>query len=181
VSIPGFAGYLSGRYFTAQDEWRTPLILNYDFKEIAQIKSINNDMPGQSFTLSNGNDKLMMTRLDDNMQLPALDTLALRFFVSNYERVACEFFADLLDPDVKDSLAAAKPFHVLEVTDIYGKKTKIEAHRRDHRGEVDPEMPIPEFDRERMFARINDDLWVVIQYYVFDPLFREFDFFAPQN
>ena len=181
VSIPGFAGYLSSRYFTEEDQWRTPLLLSYDYKEISQIRSVNNDDPSQSFILSSGNDKLMMTRLENNEQASSLDTLAVRFFISNHERVACEFFADLLEPEIKDSLAAAQPFHVLEITDIYGKKTKIEAHRRAPLEQADPDEPVYEYDRERMYARINDKVWVVIQYFVFDPLFHEFDFFLPQN
>jgi hypothetical protein len=181
VSIPGFVGYLSTRYFTNEFEWRTPMLLKYDFNEIARIESVNNDNPEQSFLLLNGNNTLSMSRLKDNYQAPVMDTLAVRFFVSNFERVACEFFADLLPPETLDSLEMATPFHVLKVTDIYGKTTTIEAHRREPGEQADPEAPVPEYDLERMYAKINDNNWVVIQYFVFNPLFREYDFFLPQQ
>lgn len=181
VSIPGFTGYLTTRYFTDESQWRSQVLMDYDFDEIAAIQSINTENPYQSFSLALGKNQFVLQRLADKSQAPAVDSVAVRFFVSQFERVAFEFFKDQLDSGLKDSLAMATPFHVLEIQDIYGKKTKIEAHRRPPVEQVDPNVPAPEFDDERMYARINEDYWVVIQYFVFNPLFREFDYFMLQQ
>lgn len=181
VHIPGFVGYLSTRFFTEENNWRSPIIFRYNFDEIAQIKSINNDHPEQSFVLDKTGTHFDMRTLSGNQQAPQLDTLAVKFFVSNFERVASEFFADGLPTEMLDSLNAANPFHILEVTNTLGTTTRVEAHRRPPLEETDEDGVLLEWDRERMYARVNGSDWVVIQYYVFDPLFREFEFFLPQQ
>lgn len=181
MSIPGFVGYLSTRYFIDEAQWRSQLLLDYDFDEIARIRSINNSMPEQSLEYTQENRQLTLKRLPDGYQAALMDTLALRYFVSHFERVACEFYTEGLSQEVRDSLEAANPFHVLEVTDIHGKTTRIEAHRRPPVTQVNDADPLPEYDDERLYAWINNETWVTIQYFVFDPLFREFDFFVPSN
>ncbi len=181
VSVPGFVGYLSPRFFIDEKEWRSPNIFLYDFEDIAEIKSINNNDPKQSFVISQSNGKFSIRGLDGRSMTPAMDTLAVKFFISNFERVASEFFVDDLEKSVRDSLDAATPFRVLSVTDKAGKTTTVEAHKRKPYGQTDPEVPNPEWDNERMYAKVNDTHWVVIQYFVFDLLFRDFDFFRPLN
>lgn len=180
ISIPGFVGYLSTRYFTEEEQWRSQILVDLDFDEIAEIESVNNEQPEQSLRLINRKNNMTLIRLEDQYQAPLIDTLALRFFVSQFEKVACEFHADRIEQELKDSLRAARPYHVLKVKDVYGQTTTIEAHRRPPMPQVDPNEPVPEYDDERMYALVNDEFWVVIQYFVFDPLFREFDFFRPQ-
>ncbi|MCK5820547.1 MAG: hypothetical protein KAH17_01630 [Bacteroidales bacterium] len=181
VHIPGFIGYLSTRFFTDEKSWRSPLIFNYNFDEIASIKSINNDNPLGSFILNKEKNRFDMQALEGEHAAQVIDTLAVKFFVSNFERVASEFFADEMESEMMDSLNMATPFHVLELTDISGKVTKIEAHRRFPVGQADPEAPLQKYDLERMYARINGSDWVVIQYFVFDQLFRELQFFLPMK
>jgi len=181
VHIPGFIGYLSTRFFIDENSWRSPLIFSYNFDEIARIKSVNNDNPQKSFILNKDKNRFDMRATDGDYQAMELDTLAVKFFVSNFERVASEFFANQMESEIMDSLNMATPFHVLELTDIYGNVTKVEAHRRSAMEMADPEAQAQEFDQERMYARINESDWVVIQYFVFDQLFRELQFFLPVN
>lgn len=177
--IPGFIGYLSIRFFTEEKNWRSPLIFNYDFDEIAEIKSVNTEYPHQSFILTKEKNNFDLRSLEGNQQSAIIDTLAVKFFFSNYERVASEFFANQMEPALMDSLNGAEPFHVLELTDIYGVTVKIEAHRRPPVPLLDPDAPIPEYDLDKMYARINGQDWVVIQYYVFDELFQGYQYFLP--
>lgn len=181
ISIPGFVGYLSTRYFTEEEQWRSQILLEYDFNEIAGITSINHAMPEQSMLLTQQDNRFSLKRLSDGAVAPVIDTLALKFFVSQFEKVACEFYADQMDQAVKDSLLSATPLHELIVQDTRGKITSIKAHRRPPMPQVDPNEPTPEYDDERMFALVNDDHWVVIQYFVFNPLFKGFDYFLPQQ
>ena len=157
------------------------MILSYDFDDIAKITSVYNDFPDQSFTIERKGPGFDIYSLNGKIRAPVIDTLALRYFVSGFEHVACEFFVENMEPALLDSLSNAVPFRVLEVTDTQGKLTKIEAHIRRANGLVDDEGNPLEWDNERLYARIDDKTWVVIQYYVFDALFREFDFFFPQG
>jgi hypothetical protein len=179
VAIPGFAGYLSSRFFTDEKSWRSPVIFDYEFNEISSIKSVNNIFPDQSFIVKKEGQTFEISTLSGNIKAPAIDTLALRYYVSNFEKVSSEFFADDMEPSLKDSLSNATPFRVLEVSDTSGKVKTVEAHERRAVGLTDEEGNPLEWDNVRMYARINGETWVVIQYYVFDPLFRDFDYFFP--
>ena len=179
VAIPGFAGYLSSRFFTDEKSWRSPVIFDYEFDEIAKIKSINNRFPDQSFIVTKEGQMFDIKTINGNMQAPVIDTLALRYFISNFEKVSSEFFADDMDPYLRDSLSNATAFRVLELTDIYGNTRTIEAHERRAEGLTDEEGNPLEWDNVRMYALLDGETWVVIQYYVFDPLFRDFDYFFP--
>lgn len=181
VSIPGFAGYLSSRFFTEEEGWRSPLIFSYDYEDITGIKSINNIFPDQSFKIEKKGTGFNIATLNGVIKAPAIDTMALRFYISGYERAACEFFVNKMDPFLEDSLSNAVPFRVLEVTDVSGNTKKVEAHVRRANGLIDDEGNPLEWDNERMYALIDDKTWVVIQYYVFESMFREFDFFFPEG
>lgn len=177
--IPGFIGYLSTRFFTDERDWRSPLIFDYNFDEIAKIKSVNSEFPEQSFLLTKDKNVINMQSLDGQEEPIVIDTLAVKFFLSNYERVASEFFANKLEPAFMDSLDAAVPFHILEVTDIKGVVSTVEAHRRAGVPSAELDEPVPEFDPDRMYAKVNGKDWVVIQYFVFDQLFHGYQFFLP--
>ncbi len=179
VGIRGFAGYLSSRFFTDEASWRSPLIFNYDFDDIAVIKSVNNIFPDQSFILERKGASFDIRSVNGNIKASAIDTLALRYYVSGFERIASEFFIQSMEPALQDSLSNAVPFRVLEVTDVMGKTKKVEAHARRANGLTDDEGNLLEWDNERMYALIDGKTWVVIQYYVFESLFREFDYFFP--
>lgn len=179
VAIPGFAGYLSSRFFTEEEGWRSPLIFSYDFEDIASIKSVNSIFQDQSFKIEKTGAGYNVAALNGVIKAPGIDTMALRYYISGYERAACEFFVNQMDPFLEDSLSNAMPFRVLEVTDVSGTTTKVEAHIRRANGLIDDEGNPLEWDNERMYARVDDKTWIVIQFYVFERMFREFDFFFP--
>ena len=179
VAIPGFAGYLSSRFFTDEREWRSPIIFNYDFDDIASIKSVNNIFPDQSFLIKKKDYGFDINSLNGNITASAIDTMALRYYVSKFEKAACEYFKDSMDPDLVDSLSSAVPFRVLEVTDTKGNTKTVEAHIRRAIDLLDDEGNPLEWDNERMYALIDGETWVVIQFYVFEAMFREFDYFFP--
>jgi len=179
VHIQGFAGYLSGRFFTEEESWRSPVIFKYDFDDIRQIKSVNNIFPDQSFVIEKKREGFDINGLNGSLAAPAIDTLALRYFISGFELVSSEFFVTNMDQSLLDSLSNAVPFRVLEVTDLKGHTTKVEAHERRAVGLTDDEGNLLEWDNERMYGRIDDSSWVVIQYFVFERLFRDFDYFFP--
>lgn len=179
VHIQGFTGYLSGRFFTEEESWRSPVIFKFDFDDIARIKSVNNIFPDQSFVIEKKPGGFEINGLNGNLAAPAIDTLALRYFISGFELVSSEFFVINMDQPLSDSLSNAVPFRVLEVTDRKGNTRKVEAHERRGIGLTDDEGNPLEWDNERMYGRLDDSSWVVIQYFVFERLFRDFDYFFP--
>ncbi|TSA31503.1 MAG: DUF4340 domain-containing protein [Porphyromonadaceae bacterium] len=172
IHIPGFAGYLSTRFFVDEIGWKSTELFKYNFNDIKAISVINEDNPKASFHLaSSGNNQYSLT-LPDGASIPGtLDTVGVRFYISQFEKVNFEFFADSTPQRIKDSLLGTKPYRILTLEDNSGKARKLIAWKRTANGKVDNEGNPMIWDDERLWALIDDKSWVVIQFYVFNSLF----------
>jgi len=171
VHISGFVGYLSTRFFIEEKDWRSTEIFKYNFNDIKAISITNEDNPKLSFRLeSSGSNKYSLTFPQGSNIPGTLDTVGARFYISQFEKVNFEFFADSITPQLKDSLLAAKPYRILTLEDKAGKTRKIITWKRYGRGKVDNEGNPMVWDDERMWALLDDKSWVVVQFYVFNSL-----------
>jgi len=179
VHIPGFVGYLSTRFFTKEADWRSTVLIKSHFNEIASIMILNAAKPEESFELEKDpSGKVDLFNLMSNQRLPQLDTVAINFYISSFEHLSCENYVDSLPAPLLDSLSNAVPMRTVVVKDYLGRETKIEAHRRYANGKLDDAGNEMLWDDQRMFARINNKDWVVIQYFVFNKIFKNFSDFA---
>jgi len=173
IHIPGFVGYLSSRFFIEEHAWRSTELFSYNFNDIKEVVVINPEYPGESFKLHNsGSNQFSLTSPDGTKVPGTLDTIAVKFFISKLEKVNFEFFADSTPPRIKDSLLSAIPYRVLTLEDRKGKSTKLVAWKRPANGKLDAEGNPQIWDDERMWGMIDDQSWVVIQFYVFSSLFN---------
>ncbi|MCX6223722.1 MAG: DUF4340 domain-containing protein [Bacteroidia bacterium] len=179
IDIPGFTGYLSTRFFVDEIAWRSTELFKYNFNDIKAISVKNETTPHASFRLeSPGNNKYFLTS-PDGVNIPGtLDTVGVRFYISQFEKVNFEFFADSTPQRTKDSLLAAKPYRSLILEDNSGKTRKLIAWLRPANGKLDEEGNTMIWDDERMWALIDDKSWVVIQFYVFNSLFATYNNFV---
>lgn len=183
VHIPGFVGYLSTRFFVEERAWRSTRLFDYNYKDIKAVSVTNMDNPERSFRLSNpGNNEFSITSLEGGTLPGKLDTVSVRFYISQFEKVNFEFIADSIPQTTRDSLLAVKPYRKLTLEDASGVTRKLVAWRRLPNGKLDEEgNPLP-WDDERMWALVDDKAWVVIQYYVFNSLFANSNnFLIPLN
>jgi hypothetical protein len=183
VDIPGFTGYLSGRFFVEEKSWRSTQIFNYNFNDIKAISVTNMDNSAGSFRLlSPGNNQFSIAPLDGSIIPGRLDTVGVRFFISQFERVNFEFFADSIPMQTKDSLLAATPYRIITLEDGSGNIRKLTAWKRLANGKTSPEGNPMIWDDERMWALIDGKSWVVVQYYVFNSLFANYkNFVIPEK
>lgn len=171
VHIPGFTGYLSTRFFIEEKDWRSTEIFKYNFNDIKAISVTNEDNPKLSFRLESSGNKYSLT-FPEGSNLPGtLDTVGARFYISQFEKVNFEFFADSIKPMLQDSLLAAKPYRILTLEDRSGKTRKITTWKRYAQGKFDNEGNPMIWDNERMWALLDNKSWVVVQFYVFNSLF----------
>jgi hypothetical protein len=172
VDIPGFTGYLTTRFFVEEKAWRSTEIFKYNFNDIKAISVDNPDIPNASFRLLNsGNNQYSVLSPAGNVLPGIIDTVGVRFYISQFEKVNFEFFADSIPQRTRDSLLAAKPYRKLTLEDKAGKIRKITAWLRPANGKVDAEGNSLVWDDERMWALVDEHSWVVIQFYVFNSLF----------
>lgn len=179
VHIPGFVGYLSTRFFVEETGWRSTELFRYNFNDIKAISVSNEENPQGSFRLEiAGNNTYSLTSPSGITVPGVLDTIGVRFYISQFEKVNFEFFADSTPQRIRDSLLTAMPYRKLMLEDRSGKIRKVVAWKRPGNGQVDEEGRLMIWDDERMWALIDDRAWVVIQYYVFKPLFANYNNFV---
>lgn len=174
VYIPGFNGYVSGRYFINEKEWRDKTVFNYHWNEVKNIAVEYSFRKDSSFTLNvNGeNDFEVVNAAGKKTEM--LDTNKVKLYLGYYYNIQYEGL-ETIRPKEKDSVLSSGWVHQITVTDISGKKNTIRTYHKPppSEGMTDNDgKPLKE-DTDRMFAFMNGntDEVLVVQFYVFGKLF----------
>ena len=179
--IPGFRGYLSSRFSSLEDDWRDPTIFNQKLSEIKSVTLNNLFDPSQSYSIyNNGNRTFNLKSLINNNMIQSYDTNKVIEYMASFSGIKFESLLNNLDKKRRDSIVNSMPFHILTLTDIQGKSFVMKTfHKRSNPGELD-EMNNPIlFDRDRLYALINNDKdFVLIQFFVCDKILRPLNYFV---
>ena len=102
------------------------------------------------------------------------------FYVKQYESVSYEGFEETKNESFKDSIISNIPVkEVFTVTTKDGKVISIETYDKPIQDGKDYEDNDILYDMDRMYGLINKEHFVIIQYFVFDPLNVDITFFKP--
>ena len=179
--IPGFYGFLTPRYFTDEEEWRTTELFKYNLNDIKSVEFINHEKPDSSFLLADidTENPIVKSPIDGKIYTN-IDTTNILGYLQLFESINIEFYLNKKVPkSEQDSVIKCCAKFDLTVTDVLGNKKTIRAFNK----------PVPEgtldiygkpvmYDFDKMYALINDGKdFVSIQYYVFDPLIQPITFF----
>lgn len=181
MHVEGFRGFLSPRYFTNENEWRSTAIFQYGYGEIASIRLEYPSRPEFSFVISeSGSDHFAVKSLATGVSVPA-DTTSVLHYVSLFRKVHFEGFEETKSREFTDSLIRTMPMHNFTVTDKTGTKKKLKTFPKPGReGAVDMDGKPINYDLDRFYGLIDDRDFVVLQYFVFDPLLKKTDdFYLP--
>jgi Domain of unknown function (DUF4340) len=185
MSIPGFRGYLSTRYTTNSFDWRAHEIFNYTYNDIKEITIKNNENSSQSFkAIHNNGNSFKLLNLATNNELADFDTVEVKKFMAHFLNVNFDKFLENTGEEyVRDSLQNAIPAFEVSVKDINDKTNTIHCYRRpNYKHLSDDDGDEYEHDIDFLYGLINNKKeLVMIQYYVFDPIFREIDEFKKQQ
>jgi hypothetical protein len=181
--IPGVKGYLTYRYSTDAENWRSKQVFNYttdDIKELSvqytaneQNSFVIKQVAPDSFTVSPTDEKY---RINEPYQQKYI-----RQYLGFYASVFIETF-DNKNP-AKDSIAAGVPYCIIRVT---GKDNEVNEVRlfympinRRSKSQFDEQGRERTIDIERAYASLNKDRdFGIVQYYVFGTLLRNYkDFY----
>ncbi|GAB4145245.1 MAG: hypothetical protein Fur0041_19920 [Bacteroidia bacterium] len=185
MEIKGFNGYLTTRYFTSEDEWRDRTCFEYYVPNIRSIKIEHKTSPENSFivTQSPGGKSFNLQTLQ-GQPLP-FDTVAVKQFISYFNKINFENFETTLKPATKDSILKSAPVHVIEIMDESGKKNTVKMFlkKNDGRAPEDSTAEAPKpYDPDRMYALVNDGKdFVIVQFYVFGKLLQTPAYFIPRR
>ncbi len=178
VSIPGFNGYLSSRFFTRAIDWRDNTIFKYNYPQIYSVTCEHPQEPEKSFKITRlGTNRFSIVKLSDNSEIEPYDTLAAKTYLSYFKQINFDHFLTQIPKKKKDSILAATPVYIFTVEDINHNKKTIKTFLKDP--EKDPRKAVfqkhyPKYDEDNMYGYIPGGTYLLmVQYYVFDPLIRE--------
>ena len=181
--IPGFTGYLSTRFFTNLNAWRSRNVFKTKAENIATIKINWLEQPQQSYEIIN-KDKLPQlisngTILENNTEVNANK---LKAYLDCWENLS---YAGIMEysPKTVDSIAQSKPFLIINLTDIDNKTTSLTLYKmavgeRSHNKMDDNGNPL-DFETQNFYALVGNNRTelVQIQDFVFGKVMKPKDYF----
>ncbi len=176
MHIPGFDGYLTPRFITAEAEWKIKSIFGFKQGEIETLTIQNTRQPAQSFQLKKArDDRYSLFSLPDLQPQAYRDTATIQSYLASYQFINYEKPVDKNVLPGVDSTLQAGPIMTIDALTVDGKSTRVElflkpaeANKAAHHQQDGKLLP---FDPDRMIARINGDTsLVLVQYFVFDKL-----------
>jgi len=175
VFQPGFRGFVSARFSARLNDWRDHTIFNNRPSEISAIKVEFPQNPNESYIIEKfGNSRLELKQLSSNNKFERYDTLRVVELINAYKFVNFESIISGLDQKSIDSITATTPLNIITLTDTTGKVNVVKTFRLvNDNGDFDEEGNLLPYDRDRLYALINGGKeFVLIQYFVFDPITR---------
>jgi hypothetical protein len=182
VHIEGNNGFLTPRFFAAEDEWRYTGLFRFPNLELSAVELMSFENPAKShkITYSGGNN--ISLYLDPqgngtfNLPLVPFDSLLVKDYLLLFKKVHFETYNNYLSPRSIDSLLHTQPAYRLSVTDNVGKKTWVDLF---YKKAFNLEMPGPDgkpypWDQEYYYAKAPSGEVALAQRYVFDPLINLF-------
>tara|TARA_B110000977_G_scaffold77978_1_gene105012 strand:- start:145 stop:1140 length:996 start_codon:yes stop_codon:yes gene_type:complete len=163
IHIPGFKGYLSTRFFTAEYIWRDKTVLNYDNLAIntVSMRYYGPKMVNESFVLSRGNENTFSLSNYKGTTKLELNPTKLQTYLGSFRKLNSEgFISGSLNVD---SILNVKPVFDLVVSNNKGEETQVTAYYKKAKDGTHVEGDVTMRDPERMYALINKEDWVIIQ------------------
>lgn len=178
VTIPGFNGYLSTRYFIDENVWRNTSVFNYSFENILSVTLEQPMEPENSFKISNlSNNQFELEKLQGNVK-EEFDTIKAKEYLSSYRKINFEALITEMTKEKMDSIKSATPKYIFTVEDLNGIKKQFKAYLRKGDGLISEEGKAFEYDPDKMYGVFESGEIVIIQYYAFDPLLKSYSYFA---
>ena len=181
--IPGVKGYLTFRYSTDEENWRTKVLFNYKPEE---IKSLSLEYPNEeinSFVITNvAKDSFTLSPLDEKFRIR--DSYAQKFigqYLAFYSSISIEAYDNSYSK--KDSLVKTTPFAIITITEKDNSVNKVRLFRMpvNERSKSDYDANGHEitYDIDHFYASIHDEKdFAIVQYYIFGKPLRSYkDFF----
>ena len=183
LQIPYFSGYLTTRYTTDVNEWRSQSVMDIEFKDIQEVSVSYSNDPASSYAIKNMGDwSYELISLADSQIVNRYDTTSLHIYLTYFEKINYEGIVRKRSAAFKDSVLQSLPLLTMTCKDLSGNDISIRAFLKNLNEErFDHEGNRILYDPDRLYAEINDSgELVTIQYYVFDKLFLRLNDFIPK-
>lgn len=180
MELPGFNGYLSGRFSTRAEDWRDPSIFRC---KLQNISSVSIDYPfnqEQSFKIDVGNGQYKIQNATGIVQ--NLDSNQAQNYLSYYGYLTYEGRDNTLSSKEQDSLSKATPLIIINLIQKNGSSITVPFYKRKvgkaSLAQFDEAGKPLIYDVDRLFALINNKKELVsVQQYQWGKIFRKFQDF----
>lgn len=167
VYIPGFQGFLSTRFFANELDWRNHNIYSVDNIDLAAVEINYPENKKNSFRIEQ-TDQIILK--DEKGNVVPANEMAVQQYVSFFRNVNFEAFLNGKLLVNIDSIRNSTPLFELSVTDKKGNVKEMKAFRKKAQAGTTNSDGSPQiYDKERMYASIEDD-FVLIQHYTFNKI-----------
>lgn len=180
MHIEGFYGFLNPRFSPYTNEWRDKLIVRLTPKEIQKVQIAHSAQPQQNFMINRSAEGQVVVTDGTGIPIKNVDTLMAYDYLDRFNGVYFESWEENKTPMYIDSVRKSTPMQTLQITDVNNNITKIETFTKPLKAPVEIDGVMEKYDQDRMYAVINDNEFVVMQYFIFDPLNYELKMFKKQ-
>jgi hypothetical protein len=180
VFIQGFNGFLNTRYSPYVKDWRDHTVFNLHYNQIRSVEiNITDDPQGSFKAIKQAPREFSVTMLSDKSKSIAYDTLKIMDLFAAFENIRFEALLNDLNKPEKDSILTSKPYIILNIEEADGKRNTVKTFQmKASPNQIDQLGNAVEFDRDRLYALINNDRdLVLIQFYVFGRLFKPLSYY----
>ncbi len=126
VDMPMFAGFLTARFFTFENDWRYSGVFEYPNLEFNKIEVKQNFRPEESFSLKwEGENNIVVKNAKGDL-VNYLDTFIAKDYILRYKKIHLETYNNYLDAHGIDSVLNLTPHWEIIVTENSGEKKKVE-------------------------------------------------------
>lgn len=181
--IPGFNGFLTVRYFTNVEEWRSRLVINVTPPEINYVEYKNIEHPDSSFKIEiiNSNEFKVY---DGKGQKINAQNLKVKQYLAYLQNLNANTILTHTEKHIVDSVAMIKPFAILNLQ--YKNPLAVKSYSFYYKPST-PEINSKygkdyKYDPDHLYVRYpasetTETETALIQYYVFGKLFQNYEYF----
>lgn len=186
VEIPGFNGFISGRYTTNERDWEEKWAIKIQPEEISEVTVLYAAQPEKSFKIEKTSSSYVITNPQTNETAPSRDSTAIENFLTFFSSLPFESRVDNFSQYSLDSLKHCIPSAYILVKDKAGKIQTVKTYpMKVHSASLaqnDRDGNKLNFDVDRSYAFVNNgnDL-VTIQQFVFGRILRQYSDFSKQG
>lgn len=181
--VPGFRGYLSPRYSTSEENWRSRVLFNYKPEDIQSL-SVNYPVdPGKSFSINRvGADSFTVSSINDKYKINApYEQKYIRQYLAFYSSIFIEAFDN--SNSQRDSIINTVPYCEIKINTTSGSQNVVKMFympvSKRSKMQFDAKGFEMTYDIDHYYASVNNGSdFAIVQYYVMGKLLRAYrDFY----
>ncbi len=184
MGLPGFEGYLTPRFFVAENDWKDTKVLDFTPPQINEVILEIPDQPDSSFMIRLHDTKTFeLLDLKGKPQSIQPDVNAMKQYVAYLQNLHYEKLLDPSTDKTADSIRRSRPFAILSINDKKGKQHQyLFYHKKIGEGQKQKYGIEAKFDPDRCYMEFDDrKSMAMVQFYVFGKLLQTKSYFYQKS